>query len=156
MRKLKNSSGHGFTLAEVVISIAIVGIALLYFATISTANMERAGEAYQKRLYRSLAQDKLEEYLIEVKYAEEEDADPETSGNFENAPGYSWTITKDGEFEVPFEDDDDTEEEEEEEKGYTRFLIRVSLHIFFTPLNEDQKQLYELSTMYQKVVEDEE
>lgn len=157
MKKPKNRTARAFTLAEVVVSIAIVGIALLYFAAISTENMERAGEAYQKRLYRSLAQDKLEQYLVEVKNLDEDEANPETSGDFEFAPGYSWTITEDGEFEVPFEEDDEYEEEEEEEgKGYTRFLVRISLRIFFTPKDEEQKELYTLSTMYQKVVEDEE
>jgi len=138
----------GFTLTEVIAALAIVGVALLYFSHISLENNEKALTAYRMRELKSVVREKIEEFLIAR--TSEEQHNIKYSGEFETAPGLFWSISDHERFEIPF----DETEEDRQEKGYTRYLVRVQMRVFYKTM-AGEKDAYNFSTMIQEVIEHE-
>ena len=76
----------GFTLIEVVASLAILAIVLSYLLYIYEASADRALANHEKRLASLLCQNKLEEILVGQVTQEE--------GTFPNHPGFRWKVQK--------------------------------------------------------------
>lgn len=154
--KNRRKNSFGFTLAEVVVTIAIVGAALMYFMYITLENNDRSREAYKMRFYKTLAREKMEEFLL-ARTSDDETIRTSVSktGEFERAPGYYWEIEDNlpPPIEVPFQDETEAAQDTTD-KTYKRYIVSVQLKIFFKDAS-GVEPLYTLNTMFQEKVDNE-
>ena len=78
----------GFTLLEVVIAVAIIGVALMMLLSAVNRNLDVAGKSRDAQIAALLAQQMLSEIEMEgfPNIREEE-------GKFEDYPGFEWFLT---------------------------------------------------------------
>ncbi len=86
-RNLKNSSG--FSLLEILVAIAILGVALITLFELFSGSLKlaRSSEDYLKATL--LAQKKINDLRLENFYLQEAGE----SGEFEEDPAYQWSVT---------------------------------------------------------------
>lgn len=82
------SNQPGFTLLEVLVAVAIIGIALVMLLGNVNGNLVMASKTRDLQIASNLAQKKLTEIDLEG-YPEVR----EESGEFEEAPGFEWYLT---------------------------------------------------------------
>ena len=136
----------GFTLAEVMVALMLVGGVLVYtLAGLNLSQLE-SGHTYSMKIARELALQKLGEIESGLYW---EDMDDEISGSFseQGHPDFHYEVVfgsdnfedeRDGAFDSwSSEDDDDDEDEEEAEQPYQEVRIKVT----FPPLGEFSNEL---------------
>ena len=86
--KISCSGKRGFTLLEVVIAVAIVGVALMMLLSSVNRNLDIAAKSRDAQIAALLAQQMLTDIELEgfPDIREEE-------GDFENYPGFSWFLS---------------------------------------------------------------
>lgn len=141
-RRTRIPANAGFTLAEVMVALLLVGGILVYTLTGLNLSTLESGHTYSTKLARELA-------LLTLGQVESglfwEEMDDEIRGNFaeQGYPDFHYEVVfgqenfeDDESFDSWYDEDDDDEEDEESEQPYQEVKVRVTFPKYAQFTNE--------------------
>ncbi|MDQ7780653.1 MAG: prepilin-type N-terminal cleavage/methylation domain-containing protein [Planctomycetota bacterium] len=128
-RRRRSSHGPraGFTLLEVLLTIAVLGMALVTIIGIHNNSIAEATFAQNSRIAWALSTEKMGEFEA----TEEDPVEGSDGGDFEEYPGFSWTS------EVVLQEMQTNESEEQELEPVE--IFRVTVTVVYPTHAEDAK-----------------